>query len=378
MNRRTKTLLVLAVFAVIGTAAAAEQFLIVAHTTKLPPPVKSAKSVDAVFWSSFRYYLAWALVTPGVFWLSRRLPLLQRRWWWAVLAHLAIPVAASVPFFAFRLLVNALLTATPYPFEALSVLWRRILTVDSTAIAPTYWALVAVGTMVAFARDDAARRLRAVELHRSLSTAQLDALRTQLQPHFLFNTLNAIGSLAQAGETDAVVRVVDHLGTLLRLSMESSGRQCVPLADETRMLDAYLAIEEVRFGDRLRVARRIDAQAAQAFVPALILQPLVENALAHGIGGRIEGGTVEIAARRDGRWLEVAVRDDGAGLPEGWSWRTGAGRGLANVRDRLAALYGVAASFGIEPADGRGTVARLRIPWTTQPAEAGGSAPWNA
>lgn len=368
----------LAVFAVIGTVTVAEQFLIVANTTKAPPSAKSVKTIEAVFWGSLRYYLAWAMVTPGVFWLSRRLPLLQRRWWWAVLAHLAIPLAASVPFFAFRLLVNSVLTATPYPVDALAALWRRILTGDTVAIAPTYWALVALGTMVGFARDEAARRLRAVELRRSLSTAQVDALRMQLQPHFLFNTLNAIGSLAQAGETEAVVRVVDHLGTLLRLSMESSGRPCVPLSDETRMLDAYLAIEEVRFGDRLRVSRRIEPQAAQAFVPALILQPLVENALTHGIGRRIEAGTLEVAARRDGRWLEVSVRDDGAGLPVGWSWPTGAGRGLANVKERLAAIYGVAASCAIGPAEGRGTVARLRIPWTTQPAEAGGSAPWNA
>ncbi len=378
MNLRTKTLLVLAVFAVIATVTAAEQFIIVASVGKLPPTVKATKSVEQVFWSSFRYYLAWAIVTPGVFWLSRRWSLLQRRWWWAVAAHLVIPLVAAVPFFSFRLALNSALTATPVPIDVVVMQWRRILTADAIAIAPTYWALVALGTMAAFAREDDARRLRAVELRRSLSAAQIDALRMQLQPHFLFNTLNAIGSLAQAGDTDDVVRVVDHLGTLLRLSMETSGRQFVSLRDESRILDAYLAIEEVRFGDRLRVRRHIGDECAEAYLPTLILQPLVENAIVHGVGGRIEAGTLEIAARRDGRWLHVSVRDDGPGLPPGFSWPAGAGLGLNNVRTRLSALYGSAASVTIEPADGHGTLARLKIPWTTQPADAGGSATWTA
>ena len=122
--------------------------------------------------------------------------------------------------------------------------------------------------------------------------------------------------------------------------METSGRQFVTLDEELRLLDAYLAIEGVRHKDRLAVFRRIDPEAGAALVPNLIIQPLAQNAIAHGLGGRISPTTVEIAARRDGSHLEVSVRrDDGPGLPAGWTLHKGAGHGLANVRERLAALY---------------------------------------
>jgi two-component system LytT family sensor kinase len=194
----------------------------------------------------------------------------------------------------------------------------------------------------------------------------------KLRPHFLFNTLNTIASLAREHDTDAVGRVIERLGSLLRLSMETGGRQFVTLDEELALVDEQLAIEEIRFKDRLRVIRRIDPASRRAIVPNLILQPIVENAIAHGLSRRLDASLLEISARRDGPDLRIAVRDDGPGLPQGWRFAANAGPGLRNVLERLRALY--AASFGFEIANSAtgGAVAELRLPFTqAQPAVAG-------
>jgi LytS/YehU family sensor histidine kinase len=157
--------------------------------------------------------------------------------------------------------------------------------------------------------------------------------------------------------------VVERLGTLLRLSMETSGRQTVRLEEELALLDEYLAIEEIRFKNRLRVVRRIAPGAGNALVPNLILQPLVENALVHGLQRRLDASLLEIAARRDGRMLRIAVRDDGPGLPPGWTLASGAGPGLRNVAARLEGLYGGRSRFELRDEAAGGTVALLTLPF---------------
>lgn len=357
--RFARALLVVAVFAVVATITATTHYL--ADTGQTPPPA-SGKPLDQVFWSTFRYYLAWAICAPVVFWLARKVPIVRRRWFWPVAFHLLVPVLAALPFFIFRMVLNSALTLRPPPLSKVLASWDDLYPLATLAILPIYWFLVAAGTALQIQRDAEARRVLAVQLQRSLADAQLDGLRMKLQPHFLFNTLNAIGSLAEQEDTEGVVQMVDHLGTLLRLSMETGSRQLVALDEDLRVLDAYLAIEEVRHRDRLAVVRRIEPGAGQAMVPSLILQPLVENALAHGLGGRIDASLVEITARRDGNRLELSVRDDGPGLPRGWTLARGAGRGLTNVLDRLRALYGEEASLEVVPGPGTGTVSRLLLP----------------
>jgi len=364
-------LLVVAAFALMAAVTVAGSYL--ADRGLAPPPPASHKPLGLVFWSSFRYYLAWALWTPAIFWLSRRIPIARQRWLWPVAFHLAVPVLASAPFFAFRLMLNAALTFTSPPLHVVSAMWWRIVFTESLSIFPIYWLLLAAGSAIQLYRDDEARRVQAVELQRSLAAAELDAMRMKLQPDFLFNTLNAIGVLAQQGDTDDVVHVVDHLGTLLRLSMETGGRQFVTLGEEVRLLDAYLAIEEVRYKDRLVVVRRMDPAVGEAVVPSLILQPLVENAITHGLGRRIDATTLEISARLDGAALDLSVRDDGPGLPAGWTLAHGAGPGLSNVMERLEALYGDAGRLEVENAPGRGTIARLRLPQAVGPENTRGS-----
>jgi len=262
----------------------------------------------------------------------------------------------------------------------MGVPWGLIWVMQAVTAMPVYWLLVGLGTLVQFSREREMNRVAETELRHSLAVAQHDALKMKLQPHFLFNALNAIASLARVGETGAVVRMVEHLGTLLRLSMETSARQFVTLDQELALVDAYLAIEEIRFGDRLRVVRRIAPDVRHALVPNLILQPLVENALAHGLSRRLDASLLEVAARRDGSLLRIAVRDDGPGLPPTWSLAADAGAGLKNVTDRIQGLFPGNGGFRMENGATGGAVALLSLPFADAEttAVAGECQPWTS
>ena len=364
MSRKlARGLLIVAVFALLAGLSIAGSY--VAHGLSSSPSPPAAQSLSLLFWRSFRSYLPWAMVTPGIVWLSRKVPLTGRRWRRAIAVHLLVPVLGSAPFFAFTTALNAAVGHGLPPVDFLASFWWRILLMEIVVVLPVYWLVLGAATSVQVYRDHEANQLQAIELQRSLAAAQLDAMRMKLHPHFLFNTLNTIASLARAGETDGVGQVVERLGTLLRLSMETSGRQLVTLDEELGLVDEHLAIEEIRFKDRLHVIRRIDPASRKALVPNLILQPLVENAIAHGLSQRLDASLLEISARQDGPHLRVAVRDDGPGLPPGWRLATGARGGLRNVMERLQALYGGAFRLDIDNSATGGTVAELRLPFDT-------------
>jgi two-component system, LytTR family, sensor kinase len=206
-----------------------------------------------------------------------------------------------------------------------------------------------------------AQEMNAARLEAQLARSQLEALRVQLHPHFLFNTLNAISMMARKGETDVAVRMLAGLSDLLRLALASVGKPEVPLRLELDFLERYLALQQIRFSDRLEVKMHISPEAMEARVPSLVLQPLAENAVRHGLSPRDEGGLLEIGAQRDGADLVLSVRDTGVGLaPE--SERRG-GVGLQNVRARLAVLYPNAHRFTLENHPGGGTLALVCIPF---------------
>jgi two-component system, LytTR family, sensor kinase len=205
--------------------------------------------------------------------------------------------------------------------------------------------------------------LEEAELKRQLVEARLDALRMQLNPHFLFNTLHTVSALIHANP-EAADRVVARLSELLRLSLDHSRAQEVPLNQELAFLNRYLEIEEARFADRLRVERHIEDGLQNALVPCLILQPLVENAIRHGIEQREEQGRLAIRAQRNNGILELSVTDNGSGLPED----TGAlreGIGLSNTRSRLRHLYGDDQRLELRSVPGGGLEARITIPYRT-------------
>jgi len=187
-------------------------------------------------------------------------------------------------------------------------------------------------------------------------------LRMQLDPHFLFNALNTISSQVER-DPSLAREMIEDLGAFLRLSLEFKDRQEVPLAEEMALLERYLAIQKIRFGDRLKIEIRIAPEVKFASVPCLLIQPLAENAIRHGLSGRSSGGTVIISAGRVDDRIEIHVLDDGVGLPPGWQIETSAGLGLSVTRERIAGLYpNGSSSFAVRRRTGPGTEVEISLP----------------
>jgi two-component sensor histidine kinase len=312
------------------------------------------------------YYLMWAALTPIIFFLGRRIRFRRDSWVSPLAFHagVSVVVAVAAPT-GLAILFGGLVLGRgwPEPGELLSPFWTRYAALRAVADTSLYWLILAAGNALRVYDETQARRLQAADLERSLVAAQVDVLKMKLQPHFLFNTLNSIGFLALEKNGAAVVMMVERLANLLRASMQT-GSQLVPLEEEMALLDEYLAIEEMRFGDRLRVVRRVDVAVTRAYVPGLILQPIVENSIKHGFSQRLDASRLEIAAFREQDALHIVVRDDGPGLPPGWELATHCGRGLQNVMERLDALYRNAWSLSLKGGDAGGTIVELRIPYT--------------
>jgi LytS/YehU family sensor histidine kinase len=231
-----------------------------------------------------------------------------------------------------------------------------------------YFAVLAIAHAIDFfgwRRDQRIEEARLAErsarLEAQLARAEIDILRSQLDPHFLFNALHVISELVHVDPARAD-RMVARLGDLLRMSSALVRSPDVALRDELEFVNAYLEIQQARFGDRLRIVRDIDVSALNAEVPSLVVQPLVENAIRHGTSRRSGGGQVEIVARRSDTSLVIEVRDDGPGLPA--DHLPDEGIGIGHTRARLAHLYGRRGALELEPRPGGGTTARVRVPYT--------------
>ena len=226
-----------------------------------------------------------------------------------------------------------------------------------------YVALIGLAHAGVFHRRYREREQQAALLASRLNEARLHALQAQLQPHFLFNSLNGIATLLRRDPAKAEEMLLS-LSELLRVALSSSHRQEIPLREEMDFLGRYLEIQRMRFGDRLQVSEEIDASATDCLVPALLLQPLVENAIRHGLEPSGRPGLLRIAALRKGAWLQITVEDNGVGLPPGESLN--AGVGLANVRERLATLHGAAQAFDITQRPEGGVVVSIKLPARTE------------
>jgi LytS/YehU family sensor histidine kinase len=225
-----------------------------------------------------------------------------------------------------------------------------------------YWLIVGAWQAYRYHERYLSSELQRERLERRFTEARLNALRMQLDPHFLFNALNTISSQVERDPRLART-MIERLGDLLRLSLESRNKEEIPLVEELAFLDHYLAIQRIRFRDRLMVEVQVDPDVAYALVPGLFVQPLVENAIRHGLSGRASGGTVIVSARRTGDRLQVNVVDDGVGLPPGWSLETSAGLGLSLTRDRIAGLYPNGSSrFGVRRRVEGGTEVEVTLP----------------
>lgn len=229
----------------------------------------------------------------------------------------------------------------------------------------TYWIVLVVLRGMESTRRLREERLRMAELEAQLAQSQLQALRTQIQPHFLFNTLNAISALALAEPLQAR-KMIARLSDLLRLTLEEHHLQLLPLSRELEFVRHYLEIQRARFQDRLDTHFDVADDALGAEVPCMILQPLVENALHHGLLAKVSRGSLRILARREGQQLRLAVEDDGLGLPSNGIVE---GVGLGNTRARLEKLFGAAASLRMQRVEGGGTRVELRVPFQAAAAQ---------
>jgi signal transduction histidine kinase len=313
----------------------------------------------------------WAALTPLVFALARHFPLRLPVDGRTVTVHVIGSLVATLVHGGVYTLTSMLLVTTSPPMALPLLLFRSIVGWLPLTVL-IYVGLVSAGHWMELAKREREREQRTLSLEAQLAGAQLQALRMQLHPHFLFNTLNTIAALVRERDVTASVRLISQLGDVLRQVLRSAGTQEVTLAEEIAFIGRYLEIEQVRFADRLRVRWDADDDAMDASVPHLILQPLVENALRHGIAGRENAGLLEIGARCRGTRLVIWVRDDGPGL-EAATMASSHGIGIANVRARLAALYRGEGTLALEPVpldDGGGVRATISIPFRGAPAPA--------
>ncbi len=302
-------------------------------------------------------WLPWALFTPAVLAIARRYPLERGE----LVRSLAVHTVACLFFGALHLVLLGLVRThfPPGPWaprELGSWLARTLWSLHSQAVVLAYFGIVVAGHALEALRAARIREVSAVRLEGQLTEARLTALRGQLQPHFLFNTLNSIDVLMVDDPERAGV-MLRRLGDLLRHTLEDGGQQHA-LGRELEHLRCYLDIEAVRFSDRLRVEMEVDEDTLELAIPGLLLQPIAENALRHGIAPRAQGGCITIRARRSEEWLVVEVEDDGAGF-DGPAVE---GIGLRNSRARLAELYGEQQALTVRSKGGSGTLVTLRLP----------------
>lgn len=228
-----------------------------------------------------------------------------------------------------------------------------------------YWILYAILTSIDYRRKLRHKHLELVQLESQLASAQLNALRLQLQPHFLFNTLNTISSLMEF-DIKKSQKIVSQLGSLLRTVLDENTRKTIPLREELEFVKSYLAIEQVRFMDRLNIQYELEEESLDALVPSLILQPLVENAIKHGFSNKIEAGTITVATQRVGTNIKLTVQDDGLGSDLESEALLNKGIGLKNVKQRLALIYKNDYDFSIRSGKSQGFEITITIPYYNQ------------
>ncbi len=330
----------------------------------------SAQFGNPVTWrraltSALADWYLFALLSIPVLWLARRFPLEEEAFWRNLTVHLAASGLFAVVYMVVRAWVGTFETAAPITFAAV---FNPMVVRTFHFNVLMYWVLISLSSVLRFYRKFRERELRAAELEKRLAEARLQALQMQLNPHFLFNTLNAISVLMHK-DAEAADRMLVRLSELLRLALESSETQEVPLRQELAFLSRYLEIEQTRFGGRLEVTTEVGPETLDGLVPNLVLQPIVENAIRHGIGPRAGKGRVSLSARLEDGLLRLRVQDNGGGLASPRPEREGIG--LSNTRARLLHLYGREQALRFETIPEGGLAVEIEIPFHTTPLEQG-------
>jgi hypothetical protein len=356
---KARWLTIVAVWAVLGVIYAAPIYIEV-----------RAEQHGHMAWRIFSWgiltWLAWAPLTPAIVWLARQYSLVGEAWKRNLIVHLPA-------FLFFSVLHSAVATAVTLwikPFDNMGdspkTFWPRFVSRVPGSFGSDlliYGGVVGIFYAIDYYRKYREREFQASRLEAQLAQAQLDSLRMQLHPHFLFNTLNSIVGLVRDNKNGAAVNMLVGLSDLLRHTLEYSSRHEVELREEINFIKLYLSIQEIRFSDRLRIELDIDPRTTKALVPNLILQPLTENALRHGIARSANSGLVGISSAVTNGHLRLTVYDEGAGLPDDWQLKGSAGIGLANTIARLQQLYDDDQQFDIRNRDGGGVEVVIVMPF---------------
>jgi len=333
---------------------------------------KSASYWRSVVMLNSIYWYVWAAFTPVIVWLSQHFRLERQGLVRSLMVHL--PSVGLFSFAHIAILCGVqwwIATAEGHAFDLVAEIKRSTLRNFDWEMM-TYWAIAGLSHAVLYYREARDRAVRAAQLETRLVEAQLQALQQQLQPHFLFNTLHAISALMHR-DVEAADRTLMRLSDLLRMTLESLGRQENTVKAELEFLSKYLEIEHTRFADRLSVGFDVHPDTLDAKVPTLLLQPLVENAIKHGISKKAGAGHIHVTARRDHDKLWIEVRDNGAGLSETALNALQKGLGVSTTRVRLQHLFGADYRFEFHRlAEGLAVV--VAVPWrvsdeTAQPAD---------
>ena len=314
------------------------------------------------------FWLFWALLSPLIGWLSRRYRIEKRRWLPSLVIHLIASIFAASLYPALYILVTTVSSDASAP--EISGRLHLFFFVNAHVFGIIiYFVVLTIILTLNYYRRYQEERLSAVRLQAQLKEAELQALRMQLHPHFLFNALHSVTALVLKNENREAVRMINRLSELLRLAIKDNDTPWVSLKQELEFLDRYLEIERIRFQDRLGVQMNIEPQTLDAEVPNLILQPLVENAVRHGIAMQSSPGTITLTASRQNDELRLEIRDDGPGLPSDWHTNKKNGVGLNNTKARLEQLYGSGYDFDLSNGKAGGTVAVIKLPFRTVEAK---------
>jgi signal transduction histidine kinase len=346
-----------ALWSLVGLAIASEIYL---SSNFLGRSITWGEAIS----DSLEDWYVYGVLSLPVVWLARRFPPELGSRWAAAGIHLAAALVFSIAYILLRTLVgeaDSWIAGEPAPF---SEVFQPLLVRTFPFNLLVYGVILSVSHALDYYRKYHERTVQTLELEKHLTEARLQALLHQLKPHFLFNTLNGIASLMHT-DVDAADRMLVRLSELLRITMSHTGAPQTTLREEIAFLERYLDIEKIRFRNRLEVVIAIDDDAIDAQVPSLILQPMVENAMRHGVEPHARMGRIELRGARQGDNLVLTVTDNGAGIPGGNPGREGIG--VANTRARLVELYGAQQKFELVNGPEGGLCVRITIPFSSSP-----------
>ncbi|MBS1811895.1 MAG: histidine kinase [Acidobacteria bacterium] len=345
----------------LGVFSAGAPFIELPQIRRPVPPSAGLGLIWRMFLSQFAIWLSWVALVPVVLWMRRRFPLERSALWRTLLLHLLAIAALCLAHAGITLLLTDVLGSAgqgPPLTIRLTYWWTR----DLAFCGLFYGLVLGISSALDYYRQFRERELRASQLETQLAQAELQMLKMQLHPHFLFNTLNGITGMVRDNDNAAAVQMLVGLSELLRRTLDNSGKQEVALGEELEWLELYLKLQQMRFSDRLQVSMNAAPETLDVQVPNLILQPLVENAIRHGLASRAAPGRISLTAQLVNERLELCVCDDGIGLPDGWSLENCAGLGLKNTRARLRQLYANDFQLKIQDREAGGVEAWVSIP----------------